>query len=779
MVSIPELSEVTLESWYKFLTTLRTAELGPHVGPTSAAIVASWTIFSEHARIVASQALEYIVCTLGPDLGQHLEEIVDLSVIEELEPLYFRLKTLRDTSSSEQELQRILNQSSSDNPTVTTQALRELKSFMMKDHKDYIRQITSGDIFDPRVGQILASLLTTACRDNGDGSEGIRLLSFECIGVLGAVDPDRCEIAYRNTNMVVMKNFTDEGESMVFALHLIQDLLVGAFRSTSDIKYQSHLAYSIQELLKFCQFTPAVLTTSGASAPVKARNRWKSLPKHVLETVTPLLEGRFKLTNSSNTNIQHPIYPTQSTYREWIQLWTTHLITRASGDTAQRIFGVFRSAVRNKDVVVAHHILPHLVLNILISGNDDDAVSVRTEILTVLEDQVDLESNSTSDKKLLSAQVEVQFIRMLFCTDQNIFQAVFMLLDHLNKWVRVVRQELSSKKTDSKRVRPDRANLQVEEQLLRLDSVLSNIDQSLMAKAAFQCKAFARSLMNFEQQIVTLRERGVDQKDLSEYYEKLHEIYAHLDEPDGMEGVSTLIWAPSLEHQIRQHESTGRWTSAQSCWELRLQESPDSVDFHLGLLRCLRNLGHYGKPVANFNLANLINTLSDTLRTHVAGVLTRHPDWETTLAPFQAESAWMVGAWGDVQRLVERIESQSSSMIMARVLLAMRTGNSTSITESLSQARSILGAPITAAGVKGYRRSYEAVLDLHLIHELELIYSATCILPPGSQDGIRQERRRAIAELSKTLSSRLNITLPTFRSREPLLSMRRTAFSLS
>jgi len=115
-----------------------------------------------------------------------------------------------------------------------------------------------------------------------------------------------------------------------------------------------------------------------------------------------------------------------------------------------------------------------------------------------------------------------------------------------------------------------------------------------MAKAAFQCKAFARSLMNFEQQVVTIQERSTGNKDLPAYYEKLHEIYAQLDEPDGMEGVSTLILSPSLEHQIRQHESTGRWTSAQSCWEVRLQESPDNVNFHLGLLRCLRNLGHYG-----------------------------------------------------------------------------------------------------------------------------------------------------------------------------------------
>jgi serine/threonine-protein kinase ATR len=166
-----------------------------------------------------------------------------------------------------------------------------------------------------------------------------------------------------------------------------------------------------------------------------------------------------------------------------------------------------------------------------------------------------------------------------------------MLLDHINKWVRFVRQELAKKTDLGKRVR---GGVNLEEQLSRVDSILSSIDQTLMAKAAFKCKAFARSLMNFEQRIVAMQERGTNEKQLPDYYEKLHEIYAQLDEPDGMEGVSTLILVPTLEHQIREHESTGRWTSAQSCWEVRLQESPDNVEFHLGLLRCLRNLGHYG-----------------------------------------------------------------------------------------------------------------------------------------------------------------------------------------
>lgn len=174
-------------------------------------------------------------------------------------------------------------------------------------------------------------------------------------------------------------------------------------------------------------------------------------------------------------------------------------------------------------------------------------------------------------------------------------QAVFTLLDHLNKWVRKIRQEIISRKAQPRRVRTQPSLQELENQLSHVDSVLLNIDQHLMAKAALQCRAYARSLMSFERQIVDIRDRSPHSTDLPGYYERLHEIYAHLDEPDGMEGVSTLLLSPSLEHQIRQHESTGRWTSAQSCWEVRLQQSPDNVDFHIGLLRCLRNLGHYGQ----------------------------------------------------------------------------------------------------------------------------------------------------------------------------------------
>ena len=151
-----------------------------------------------------------------------------------------------------------------------------------------------------------------------------------------------------------------------------------------------------------------------------------------------------------------------------------------------------------------------------------------------------------------------------------------------------------------------------------------------------RCDAYARALLHFEYRIRAMRPQPSET--LQPYYETMHEIYASLDDPDGMEGISTMVLAPSLEHQIREHESTGRWTNAQSCWEVELQQRPDDVRLHVGLLRCLRNLGHY-----------------DTLRTHIRGVLAVHPTWQMHLAPFQIEGACILADWDAARQLLSLI----------------------------------------------------------------------------------------------------------------------------
>lgn len=174
-----------------------------------------------------------------------------------------------------------------------------------------------------------------------------------------------------------------------------------------------------------------------------------------------------------------------------------------------------------------------------------------------------------------------------------------------------------------------------------------------------------------------------------------------------------------------------------------------------------------------FRWAEPLRTLLDTLRTHVRGVLVRNPDWESALAGFQAESAWMMGAWDDLQQITANNELTSPYIMKARVLLAMRAGDATQVASALSNARAVLGAPITAAGAKGYRQSYDALLDLHMIHEMELVYGAVSATVPRTQS-----RREAMNSLGASLAARFDATLPNFRVRQAVLSMRRTALAL-
>lgn len=169
----------------------------------------------------------------------------------------------------------------------------------------------------------------------------------------------------------------------------------------------------------------------------------------------------------------------------------------------------------------------------------------------------------------------------------------------------------------------------------------------------------------------------------------------------------------------------------------------------------------------------LNSPLSDTLRTHITGVLTQHPEWEPSLVGFHVESSWTIGAWDEVRRMVEETSAQNEEVMIARIMLAMKEGEITDIAQSITSARAILGAPIVAAGVGGYRRCYDSIMQLHVVHELEQIYGSMSKLT-GSQS----RKRTAVAPLTDSLSRRLDATLPTFRVREAVLSMRRTAFAL-
>jgi serine/threonine-protein kinase ATR len=416
MLTVPTLAEETLISWHTFITTLAFKDIGPYVGPTSAAFVAAWPDIGLPGRELVKQAFKYLLLENAEALGSNVDELVRLDSVPDLAPYSAKLDALRATWTPTRQLENLLGRVKSDNVTVAELSLLELKDFMDKSQQ-HILTLASGDVFDPVISKVVTSLWDTACRD-GEGVETLQLLAFDCIGRLGAVDPDRLELATHDSSMILYQNFGDEEESIRFALYLITDVLLGTFRSTSDIKFQSHLAFAIQELLKFCGFTEQLVSARASSSlPLKTRSRWSDLPRHVLEACAPLLQSKYTRTWKPSREIAHPIYPSKPTYREWMQDWTAHLIDRVSVGASKAIFDVFRPVVVDRDVGVARHILPHLVLHVLVSGDDSDAHNLQSEIAAVLMDQVHPAADSSSDRRLLCAQVFRSFPRDLSCSN--------------------------------------------------------------------------------------------------------------------------------------------------------------------------------------------------------------------------------------------------------------------------------------------------------------------------------------------------------------------------
>ncbi|SPO22580.1 related to serine-protein kinase atr [Ustilago trichophora] len=753
------LSLATLESWKIFITTLRFDDIGPFVGQTAAALLSAWDRFNQERKRIAISILHYLILENAAYLKEFIDDIPSLDRLDaEIPEICRGLRSVRETWNNDRRFRNILDRSSHENTSICNESLRELQAFLAEE-RAYIEALTSGDSFSPLIGQCIRTLMHVAARSDAQHTD-IRDLSFRCFGLVGAVDPDRIEHAVEEPLKIVLSNFEDQEEAIDFSLHLIRDLLVPAFRAARDTTQQNGLAYAIQELLKVAGFNSSILTTGSNARPVgiKTRQRLADLPQDVIDTITPLLDSRYGAQVGKPSIRETPIYMHSRSYSDWLQSWTSRLITKtveryeasaaavaatgagpvkSAAGVASTIFGVFRVAIRSHDVGIARHLIPHLVLHSIISGDAMDREVIVDEIQTVLRDQVESQTNYEPERKLLTAQT------------------LFTIMDHVGVWMRRKRQDLAR---TSRRPRIAQGG---EEVLAQVESIMQRISQELLAQASLQCKAYSRALLNFELRIRAMRSEGKGDHDLQGYYENMHRIYAHLDEPDGMEGISTRVISPSLEHQIREHESTGRWTSAQSCWEVELQQRPDDPELHLGLLRCLRNLGHY-----------------DTMRTHIRGALSAHPEWEDLLDAFRVEGACILGDWDEVEARTKHSEAKSSEHSIGRALLAMRQSDSDVFGKVLVQARQDLGKPLVAAGKASYPAVYGSVLHLHMLQELEMIrfHGRT---HAGDRVGAltRANVSDTVSDLNRSLAARLNATLPSFRTQEPLLSLRRTAFA--
>lgn len=165
----------------------------------------------------------------------------------------------------------------------------------------------------------------------------------------------------------------------------------------------------------------------------------------------------------------------------------------------------------------------------------------------------------------------------------------------MSQWVQEKQANIRQNKGyDSRWSHPDEEILPPEIGIERVQSLLSSIPAEVISRRAVECQSYSRALFHWEQHIRQVRETTSKELDMNPLLERLQEIYTQIDEPDGIEGISAHLHVLDIDQQILGHRKAGRWTAAQTWYEIKLAEEPDDVDIQVSLLHCLKESGQHG-----------------------------------------------------------------------------------------------------------------------------------------------------------------------------------------
>lgn len=144
-------------------------------------------------------------------------------------------------------------------------------------------------------------------------------------------------------------------------------------------------------------------------------------------------------------------------------------------------------------------------------------------------------------------------------------------------------------------------------QIKSVEALLASIPPEIISKRAVECRSFSRALFHWEQYIRKCSSHPETQErttSLEPLYQRLQDIYSQIDEPDGIEGISSHLSALNIDQQVLEHRKAGRWSTAQSWYELQLEKEPNNVDAQWNLVTCLKESGQQGN-VVNFGYSTI------------------------------------------------------------------------------------------------------------------------------------------------------------------------------
>ncbi|PHH79154.1 hypothetical protein CDD80_5521 [Ophiocordyceps camponoti-rufipedis] len=722
-ISQDALREASLSCWVALLANFEEEDVEMLIEPTFFIVRRYWAVFNRGTRRAAQEMLDFLLDKHAPIIMSYINKIPSLSPIAELADVESRLSALRPALATDEALRAFAERVAHHNSGVVHQALTELVPYL-RDNQSALYTSAVSQRPDSAVTSVLRALLDCASKYNGVQLDMSRLC-VECVGLIGCLDSNRIESVREHRSIVVLDNFEGVGEATDFGLFLLQEVLVPSFLSATDTKLQGFLSFAMQELLIRCDIKAAcAMQNTGMRGGNDVYRKWIALPEYTREIVTPFLTSRYMVERMEKVIVEYPIFHLGKPYGNWLRLFVVDLLRNGQNEHADTLFEPLTRVIRVKDLSTAEFLLPYLVLHVLVGprSSKEDRERVVGELLVVLRYNP-AETASYLEKEEMKK----------FC------HAVFRVIDYAMRWIQAKRSKGRLSSVDK-------------ENLSRIQGILDEIPAELIAQRALECNEYARALFHLEQHAQKLElksEREPD--DRIKLLERLQHIYANIDEPDGLEGISAHLPALDIKQQILTHKKAGRWTAAQTWYEMELAEKPDNADLQIELLRCFQQAGQHTR---------LLNYV-ESLRTEGSN---------NKVTPFAVEAAWVTGQWESLSKFTGRFHGdvvQDFNMSMATLLDALHNKSSSDVlSQIVGSAREKIASEMTASATMSLQAAHQLLLRCHVLTDLEIIVN----LKPGDEE----ERRKT----KSLLDGRLEVIGAYVNDKQYLLGIRRAAMEL-
>ncbi|KAK4155321.1 hypothetical protein C8A00DRAFT_42044 [Chaetomidium leptoderma] len=714
-----DLRSAAFSCWEAMLTHMDQADVVAQLETTFFIVGCYWKSFDGATKKKAKGLISTLLKDQQGILTKYSNKLPSLNHIDELEGLCTALDTLRTPLDNREAFNVFAQRLTHEIPGVVEQALVELLAFLDKS-QSYLQTSAISEQPDSVVITLTRSLLDCSAKYNGWHTDITRLCA-QAIGLIGCLDSNRLETSREQKQFVIIHNFEDARETTDFVAFMLENVLVKAFLSTTDAKFQGFLSYAMQELLLRTDFQFACSHRGQDPESEAIYLKWLAFSENTREVLTPFLSSRFLVAPMPQQTTEYPIFKAGRSYAIWLRAFVLDLLRNGQNLFGQAVFEPLCRLIKVKDLAVTEFLLPYVVLHVIVGQNEKEEFrnKVSAELVAILKYQPP-ETASYAEKE-----------------DTKLFyQAVFRVLDYCMRWMQAKKSQHG-------------LTARGQTWIKWVQELIGSLDPELISQRAVDCNEYARALFFLEPHIES-RKKKAGKEENDRILQSLQNIYTQIDDPDGLEGVSAHLQDLTLDQQALNHLKAGRWTAAQTWYEIRLAESPEDADIQLDLLTCLKESGQH-----------------DVLLNYVEG-MTANP--VTRIAPFAVEASWATGRWRTLEKYLLLYNAGDVSEVfnlgVGHALLCLRDGNVEKFKEHVQMLRDKVSGSMTYSATSSLRASHDAMLKCHVLSDLEMIANER-LKGDGDQQAVLTALDRRLEVLGAYVSDK-----------QYLLGIRRAAMEL-